>query len=255
MTKKIGLGITTLDRPQYYTPMVYSIVDQLRYLVDYVVVVNDGTYKDIREDYAEADLILMSYFTGCVCYNEPGRWYCAAKNLCFKILLEEDCDYIFVADDDVLIRSTKAIDGYIEAMEEHGIGHMSFHAPLTSLMRGNGQLNAAPVEVNGSVTTWPNHSAQWLVYSREALETCGLFDPGFEGSWEHIEHTTRMGISGFGYNGCGAYDATGSEEWIEEIDTSPMFPVNQLNPDHDEEMKHYWYENHIETYRVVFNVT
>lgn len=246
----IGLGITTLNRPDYYTRMIDSVVEQLHDILDYVVVVNDGTDEPtLRAGYSNGDGKVMANFPNYIRYNARPSGYCAAKNMCLQHMLDAGCDWLFLADDDVIINSPSAVSGYIAAMFGHRLGHLSFHAPVASTRGG---WNAAPMETERLITTWPNHSGQWLAYSRKALETCGLFDARLQNTWEHVEHTTRLGLAGFGYNGNGAYDATGSEEWIHEIPEAVTHSAIDYAPERYEEGKVLWNEFHPDSYKVVW---
>ena len=88
MSKKIGVGIITCNRPDFFKKCRESI-DHKWY--DYIVVVNDG--EDLLED-TKAPVIKTTGGEGV------GR----AKNRAMKHLLDKGCDYIILVEDDMLFK-------------------------------------------------------------------------------------------------------------------------------------------------------
>ncbi len=170
-----------------------------------------------------------------------------AKNEALTILLDKGCDWIFLSEDDVVVQSERAVTGYIDACVQSGWSHLNFHA--------HGPGNPGPVEVDGPVTLWPNLVGAWAVFSRESLETSGLFDETFRNAWDHCEHTLRLAADGFTHQWPGVADATGSEEWLTEIPGSIENSSIPHTPEWTAAMqagRDYWHATYPDTYHLIW---
>lgn len=169
------------------------------------------------------------------------------KNQVLRDLLDAGCDWMVVSEDDVIVKSPRAVTGYVDACERSGYGHLMFH--------GHGPHNRTPLRSHGCVTEWPNYVGAWCVYSRDALLACGLLDQGFHNAWEHVEHSLRLSERGYTAPWRGAADATGSEEWVEELPGAIETSVIRQDPEwasHVAAGRDFWHRAHPDTYRLVF---
>lgn len=170
-----------------------------------------------------------------------------AKNKVIRRLLEDGCTWIVISEDDVVAQSPDAILGYVKACEESGYEHLMFH--------GHGPHNPRPVGGAGPVTLWPNYVGAWSIYSRNCLEKVGLFDENFYNAWEHVEHSLRLAEAGFTAPWRGAADATGSENWLQEIPGSIERSVIRPDPTWAGRMaegQEYWKATYPDSYFTVF---
>ena len=217
----IGLGVVTVPSRR-----------------DYMVHVRAGIEAHLVED--GVDLVLVHTDT-------DGQGVAVAKNALLHQMLEAGCDWLFLSEDDVVVKDRRAVTGYIDACEHSGYGHLMFHA--------HGSQNPAPLRANGPVTEWPSYVGAWCIYSRESLLVCGLFDEGFRNAWEHVEHSLRLAAAGFTAPWRGAADATGSEEWLEEIPGSIEQSVIRRSGRWGANVAagcDHWRQAHPDTYRLVF---
>ena len=221
---KIGLGFVTVPERQKQFLRIYkeagSLCSKVSSFVDRVVQL-DYDYRGVG-------------------------W---AKNQVMKEMLRRGYDWIFVSEDDVVVTSHLAITGYIAACESSGLGHLSFahHGPAN--------VGRTPIERVDGVTCWPEYVGAWSIYSRESLLTCGLMDENFHNAWEHVEHTLRLAEAGFTTPWRQAADATGSEEWLEEVPGSIENGVIRSQPDWQPNIaagKAYWIANKPETARYLW---
>ncbi len=235
----IGLGICTYNRPTMFAALAASVRDHLPDVDVYVV--NDGGDP---EPLAPAIEALAPRWVHHAAANQG---VATAKNMLLRRLLAAGCEWLFLAEDDIVVRSSRAIDGYVEACEASGYEHLTFHA--------HGPANPEPLFVRGAVTLWPNYVGAWSIYSRACLEDVGLFDEAFTNAWEHVEHTLRLGERGWTAPWRGAADATGSEAWLAEQPGAIQHSVIRPRDDWAENIaagRAHWKAAHPETYRKVF---
>lgn len=221
---KVGLGLVTVPARREWANEVTKSYDQMFFGL------GGHRIKDLT-------------FTIHVDLDGFGVAY--GKNVCLRNLLATDCDWLFIAEDDVVVDSPKAITGYIEAANGSGLSHLSFahHGPRNT---GVNFMQA------GSVRLWPNSIGAWCLYSRECLEAVGLMDEGFpKNCLEHVEHSVRIRDWELKRNTWpdGLFpDAATSQGWLHEIPGSFENPVDPTASSRLEEGKRYWRENLKTTY-------
>lgn len=248
---KIALGITTWNRPEYAEKCIKAAVKQLDGVVDAFYVHNDGSDAKYKGSYSRAYKALMATDRGSVQLDSENHGVAHAKNALLQAMLDDGADWLFLCEDDIRILSPDAVNGYISVCESGNFQHLSFahHGPANV---------GGPVDVSDDgVSYYPHSIGAWTVFSRECLETVGLFDEHFVCAWEHVEHEMRLIQAGF----CGdaaAFkfpDATGSEKWLSEmpgsIDKSSIRP----RPDWKRNIRDgliYWRDNLPETFDPMF---
>lgn len=144
-------------------------------------------------------------------HRERNKGVAHAKNWLIKKLLKEGCDYIFLAEDDIVPKSPKAITEYIKLSDKSGIEHMMF--------AHHGKANEGKVALRTKgIDLYRNPIGAWCLYTRKVIEEVGLFDENFKNAWEHVEHSWRIARAGFTppWGACVA-DLTKSQEYLEEI--------------------------------------
>jgi hypothetical protein len=227
LMEKVFLGIVTVpERADYLEQVKAGVADHLS-AVGEVTVVTDTEHRG-------------------------PAW---AKNQLLRMALATDATHFFLSEDDVVVQSYEAITGYLRASRESGWEHLSFHA--------HGPANREPVGTDdtGTVTYWPHYVGAWAMFTRRSIESCGLFDEEFKGSWEHPVHTLELSFAGFHplppepYE-LRAADATGSENWLKEIPGS----IERTTLPHTEQWtadrlrgRQHWKDTYPDSYRLVFS--
>lgn len=194
---KIGIGLVTYNRLDYYRTARASIKEHLGF-VDHVVAYHDGP----RPKYYPTGVVARQ--TNLI-YGTVNLGVAHAKNNVMRRLLDLGCDYLFIMEDDMEILDKKAVIGYLAAHKMVGVPHLNFH--------GHGDnLRMLPKTAEGPLLYWPNAVGAWSFYTAEILRKVGLMDENFINAYEHVEHTWRIYK---GYINYGFYpDVVGSEEWI-----------------------------------------
>ena len=186
---KIGVGIITCDRVNMFNVCFESLSDEW---YDELVVVDDGT-KEYPLKSRGAEFIRTSGGVGV------GK----AKNVAIQNLLDKDCDYIILVEDDMKFTGNLFAE-YIRAYKTTGIHHfmfayhgpankagISYGKPVPRLVFDYGPFDELRIALNqhcvGAVT----------FYTRESLEKVGLYDENFTNAFEHVDHSYQLAKNGF----------------------------------------------------------
>lgn len=194
---KIGFGIVTCDRPEFFKTAITSVDKYLGRQLDYKCVFNDG----LRLGYSD---YASNWQTGGK-YQHEGVAH--AKNWILRRLIKNGCTHLFVMEDDMEVISDKLLAVYIAAAKINKMPHLNFsqHGPNTTIPYVAG---------NGTLDYWPNACGAFSYYTREIIEEFGYMDENFKGAYEHVEHTWRIYKSVFPY---GVYpDVVNSTDYIRE---------------------------------------
>lgn len=224
---KVGLGIVTCNRPQFFEKAVFSVIRELEPLLECIVTYNDGNYfQELSSPYTALQMTKKGVYWGSDDNTNSG--VAVSKNQLMEYLLEKDCDYIFIMEDDMEIKSPKAITEYIKLSQETGIEHFNF--------AHHGKMNPYPVKVEGDVAYYPNCVGAYSFYTKNCLNKVGLLDEHFYNAWEHVEHTARIAREGLTSPFWLFADHKNSQEWIEEQPNALESSVIRNNPDWNTKM-------------------
>jgi len=186
---KIGVGIITCDRVNMFNVCFESLSDEW---YDELVVVDDGI-KEYPLKRRGAEFIRTS----------GGEGVGKAKNIAIQHLLDKDCDYIILVEDDMKFTGNLFAE-YIRAYKTTGIHHfmfayhgpankagISYGKPVPRLVFDYGPFDELRIALNqhcvGAVT----------FYTRESLEKVGLYDENFTNAFEHVDHSYQLAKNGF----------------------------------------------------------
>jgi glycosyltransferase involved in cell wall biosynthesis len=206
---KIGVAIITCNRSEMFQKCINSIPTQK---VDEMVVVNDGDY--IKDSFLNA-------FTSAELIETQGKGVGIAKNAAMQHLLNKNCDYIFIIEDDMLIKQEGIFDAYIAASKSTGIQHMMFayHGPANkNNVSGGPPCPRTIIEYPSGIKISLNQHCvgAFCMYTKESLLDVGLFNTQFHNAFEHVHHSYLM----CKHNFCTAYwwwpDLANSLDYIEE---------------------------------------
>ncbi len=194
MKDKVGIGIVTCNRPDYLKNLLNSIHN-----CNWVnlIIVNDGDKLHLPE---------YDYY---IHNNEKNLGVGKSKNIAMKHLLDSGCDYIFIIEDDTVIKDSSVFDQYIKASKISGIQHFNF-GPGTPFNRKQDIYNfdlhnrdqlsniTKPTPVitidykDISVDLYEHCAGLFSFFTKEILNKVGLHNEEFLNAWEHVEHTYRI---------------------------------------------------------------
>jgi len=198
---KIGVGIITCNRNDYLLALLKTIPTCK---LSSLVVVNDGDVKN------KLDL----KFPGVWIQNEQNLGVGKSKNKAMKYLYDEGCDYIFIIEDDMLIKDENVFDKYIETYKKSGIHHfnygpgspfnrkqnIAFDLHNRHLLDQHSEPNPRLIIDYGNdtkVALYEHTVAMFSFFTREVLEKVGYLDEEFYNAWEHVDHTYRIIKAGY----------------------------------------------------------
>lgn len=203
----VGLGIVTYQRPDYFKQCVNHILNYAIDTVDVCFAYNDGSKigsKEYREFHKTLDKRIKYR------YNPNNMGVAHAKNYLLNRMMEAGCDYMFIIEDDILIKDSKAITEYVRMSRESGIEHFLF------AHHGTANVDKLYKSING-VDLYTACIGAYCMYTRRVIKTVGLFDENFINAMEHVEHSFRIAKVGLTTPYPLYPDLTGSKEYLEEI--------------------------------------
>ena len=209
---KIGVGIVTCNRPEFFLKCFRSIPS------DYLIsVVNDGSdFEDINKLQEEKP---FTYF-----HNEKNIGVGRSKNKLFQYLLNSDCDHIFIIEDDIIVKNPDVFKEYVRARNITGIQHFNFgyHGPANKNGVSGGKPAPRYVIDYGKIQIAINaHSVgAFCYYTKQALEKTGLIDEDFTNAFEHVEHDYRLYKNSFSTPYWNFADIANSCDYLDEIECS-----------------------------------
>jgi len=209
---KIGIGIVTCNRPKFFLKCFDSIPED--YLL---VVVNDGSdFEDIDKLKSKRE---FQYF-----HNKMNLGVGKSKNILFRYLLDNNCDHIFIIEDDIIVKDKNVFKKYIEASKLTGLEHFCFgyHGPANrgGISKGEPTPRFIIDYKKLKIAFNANSVGAFCYYSKNALQKVGLIDEDFLNAFEHVEHSYRISKAKL----CTPYwnwpDLANSYELLEEIECS-----------------------------------
>lgn len=205
---KLGIGLSTYNRPDYFRQSINSGIKHLLNLVDVFYVYNDGSDKKFEKEYKEIYKTLPEKIKVIHCGENHGVAF--AKNRLLEKMMDDNCDYMWLWEDDIIIKDEKAVTGYIDSAKNSGFSHLCFayHGPMN---QEGPMYKDQWLEYHGACI------GAWCMYTREIIEKVGYFNEKMINAFEHVHLTKRIGDQGF----CPPFglfiDAAGSKDWLEEI--------------------------------------
>lgn len=198
MKNKIGVGIVTYNREEMFKKCVASIPD-----VDTIVVVNDGTPYAPSVYPSKVKEVIQHSSNKCVGVS---------KNEALRYMMQDDCDHLFLIEDDTEILQPNAIEKYIKTAEGSGIWHLNYGpgSPFNRvqdpnllkldlagrhLLDQNAKPNPRLVYScdNGEKVALYQHTVGMFTYClRGIIKAVGYHDEKFRNAWEHVDLTYRI---------------------------------------------------------------
>ena len=181
MNNKIGVGIITCNRQEFFKKCLDSIPS-----VGSLVVVNDG------------DAYAPSVYGGKpneIIQHTSSKYVGISKNEAMRYLVQNDCDHIFIIEDDMYIKDPLVFEKYIKTAEETGIWHLNFgyHGPANKTPDGLPKPRQTVAYDNGINLALNLHIVgAFSYYYRGVIKNIGYIDEHFKNAFDHVEHTYRI---------------------------------------------------------------
>lgn len=209
MNEKIGLGIVTYNRKEYFNQIFQSVPLSA---IDEIVVVNDGT------PYGEE--VTMPHIQ-----HEKNMGVGKSKNDAMRHLLDKGCDYIFLMEDDIIIKKPEVFQTYIKASKETGIQHFNYsqHGLMNKHPQSDRPSPKTKIEYQNkiSIELYPNCVGAFSFYTKKCIEKVGFIDESFHNALEHVEHTYQIIKNDMHPPFWWFADISNSNEYLNDIPWSP----------------------------------
>jgi len=172
---KIGVGITTYNRFEYYKKCLASIP---RNEIDELVIVNDGTDHYAKSE--DGDVVI---------HNDKQLGVSKSKNKAIFELIKRDVEHIFLIEDDILIKDTSVFQQYIKAAQSTGIHHLCFEK-----IAGNEQTLKFVLEQPDGVKIGFYHNPQgaFMYINASLVKKLGYFDEQYMNAFEHVDFAYNL---------------------------------------------------------------
>jgi len=162
---KIGIGIVTYNSENYFKSL-WNSLDSSKY--DEIVVVNGG--NNYENDYKCNWIQHGKNYYPAVCRNDAVRF-----------LLERKCEWIFLIEDDMIIKDPDIFQKYIKASKESGLKYFSYVS--TSGQTGTPEKRTPKLTVNYkndvSVCCYANMCNEFTMHHNTCFDKVGLYDTQF----------------------------------------------------------------------------
>jgi GT2 family glycosyltransferase len=206
---KIGIGLITCDRPDFFKKSFFSLFDIVQEKTDIeYVVINDGKEK--------LPIYPINYIE-----TDGYAGVAKAKNKALQYLIDNGCEHIFLMEDDVEIIDKNVFELYIKASNKTGIKHFNYglhgNHNKTHLGEPNVLRTIQYPNTDISVDLYPNVLGAFSYYHIDTIKEVGLMDERFYNAMEHVDHTYQ--IIQKGYHPPFRYfaDVNGSRNYLKDI--------------------------------------
>lgn len=201
--EKIGVGIVTHERLEYLKGLLKSLVP-CEDIIDEIVVVNDGKPIDG-----------FTLNVGTWLQNETNQGVAKSKNRAMKHLFDSGCDYIFIIEDDMIIKDNAIFKKYVEAHKVSGIHHFNYgpgspfnrKQTIKNFDLHNRHLLDEKTEPNPKlivdykvckIALYEHTVAMFSFFTKTLLEQgLGYMCEDFDNCWEHVSSTNYIIRAGY----------------------------------------------------------
>ena len=179
---KIGIGIITCNRNNFLKKCISSIKKEW---YDELIVINDG---DISIKDTNFNII----------NNPENLGVGKTKNKALKYLLDNNCEHIFLVEDDVVFKDNIFLK-YIEASKKTKVKHFNYCLHGHDIKINCTKPNPRKIfDIRGvRVALYFNVYGACSYYHNSVLKDIGLIDEDYYNAMEHVDHTMEAINKGY----------------------------------------------------------
>jgi GT2 family glycosyltransferase len=182
MTPKIGIGLCTYNRPDMAIRVAKAVRETTNsiYFVCSIDGGNIGNY-DIEGLIGYCDEVIIGKNQGVI----------RNKNRLLAYL--QNCDYIFLMDDDLIPLKSGWIEIYIEALRCTGYEHINYIHDLAKSVKITEKSYSGGVVIE----YYKDLGGALMLMSKKCVEKVGIFDPEYKFyGYGHCDYTRRCQMAG-----------------------------------------------------------
>ncbi len=185
---KVGLCICTYDRKDSLEKCITTLFQTTKHIKNSYYLVVDDCSSDSTKEFLET----FNKSNPKLNYNikQKNRGYVDSFNMSLDMATKEDCDVIFVINDDMTFKKTGWVELYLEAIEKSGIQHFNF-------MDGRNVVGRRDID-NITITYHPWVRGCIEIITKDMYESIGGYNPKFHGTGcMDTEYSDRAILNGF----------------------------------------------------------
>ena len=173
--QKIGVGIITYNRPDYYKQVYESIPKNE---INFLVIINDGNNSYVSPK--DANLVV---------HNNKQLGVAASKNKALKELINFGCEHLFIIEDDIIIKNPKVFQEYIKAANSTGIHHLCYE----KVAENGKNLKFVHKQPDGTkIGFYHNPQGAFMYINANLIKKLGYFDENYINAFEHIDFAYNL---------------------------------------------------------------
>lgn len=200
--EKIGVGIITHNRPEYLNSLIQTIIPCKTH-IDELFVINDGSpLKDFKMPF------------GTFHQNEKNVGVAKSKNKALSLMQDANCKYLFLIEDDMLVKDPTVFDQYINASKISGIQHFNYgpgspfnrKQTIQNFDLHNRHLLDEQSEPNPKlivdyktckIALYEHTVGMFSFFTDNVIKEVGYVPEEYPNCWEHVDHTYQIIKAGY----------------------------------------------------------
>lgn len=207
MKNKVGIGIITCNREDFLQKLYNSVPS-----IGELIIVNDGKpFEKFKDNSAKISKVIQ---------HQKHQTIGFSKNQALEYLMQQNCEHLFLLEDDIACKDDSVFENYIRASEKSGILHFNyaFHGPWN--LNQDGSKNSRKVIKFDDVELafYYNVPAAFVYFNQKVIKSVGYMDTRYPNIFEHVDHTFRIIKHGFHPPFRWFADLSNSDKFIEELD-------------------------------------
>lgn len=211
---KLGIAVITKDRPEYFERCVQTLPQ-----TDFVCFINDG------KEYSDQIYKKCNNTNYEVIQHDKNLGIACSKNDALRCLIQNDCNFLFIIEDDVLIKNPEVFIKYIKSAEVSGLWHMNYgFSNIYNFNQDGSRAIRATLDYTDdtSIIFTPNLMAGFQFFHKSVIKAIGYMDERYSKlkNMEHVDHSYKAVKSGLLPAYCWWPDINKSWEYITTIKES-----------------------------------
>jgi len=208
MNETYVIGILTANRPEFLYNLMKSLdftVNIKDSLVERLIMVNDGDNKNLEfpRNYLTSIQDPTKKGKFILCDHKENLGIAKSKNEILSIFMQHcKSDYLFLIEDDVVIKNPKIFNEYINISNLTGFQHLIWGSGGPNNIKTMDKIilpdprytityKEKDTEIEHDVLFFKHCVGMFCLYTRKYLEKVGAFDEEYKNAVEHIDHSFK----------------------------------------------------------------